>query len=696
MAEDTASAEVTQLNNQTIYIESDGSHYSGYQSGAAITGKIRIELDTGVSGRVQKWSAWPKLLSRTEPGGAEAWFSEDFQSSGRAKSYESPRPKEVDEEFSFTITPPQYTAFLVAACNNYADQLRGEGQSSAQIFEKDRWIQVGVASGLYHEMSGPSGNPLPGEVVGWGYFKKINVICKASESLDPVEQPITASYIRVEAVQTSAVRGKCELKLAGSVISKNPNTEVTFRYVDDKGQQSDLKTASTGADRTVAFKHDYPLSADKKSGKIRIVGQSHAFFSNWDSFENDCSTPPQDVATLLPPKAFHLEAIAKADTVMHRGLVCPANVAIWGIIKGRGPMTGAVTLRAGGSIKKLQVYNIENDEQVIVQGEHELSWSPQSLGQQNVKYTMDVTNKQGDIVDHMDVTQNFVCVKPQVSDAAQGAPGGLAGDVETPKSTNLAVNELGKKAQNGYVCPVKGRALAHIQTGAKSFSGKIEIYAGGSVKQQFDIDLPANYTTFYPYDHELAWDGTTIPSQNIVFAMKVLNQHGFEVASHNAVKKFDCTEIVTTGVAMPGGGYAPAPKDPTTSQQNRPAAAGQLAIGPALAIMAPKGTVRSGQIRLTGGPANATYELTFYRKVSGGYQPVNSAQLPKQMTGLTASFDLAGLDGGQQWRLEVCPVMGGQGTCKTSDFRVPRIGAKQQQAPAQATPFVIVPGAIQQ
>jgi len=132
-------------------------------------------------------------------------------------------------------------------------------------------------------------------------------------------------------------------------------------------------------------------------------------------------------------------------------------------------------------------------------------------------------------------------------------------------------------------------------------------------------------------------------------------------------------------------------------EQGRPVATGQLAVGPALAIMAPKGTVRSGQIRLTGGPANATYELTFYRKVYSSYQAVNIAGLPKQMTGLTASIDLAALDGSRQWRLEVCPVSGGQGTCKTSDFRLPVVSAvKQKTAPAQPTPFVIVPGVIPQ
>jgi len=689
---DSKSRKVTELNSPTIYVESDGNKYTTTQPAAPIQGEIEIHIDTEVSGRIEYWSGWP-VLGYQDKNGSEAWGN--FKTSGADKGYSSPRPKEVTEKFNFLITSAYYASTMVNACNAHAEKLKLQGQTTTQILSGNRWIEVAVDARLEIEVTGP-GEALT-EVQTWGSFKKVNVICLASESLDPPQNPITGAYLTAEGVDTITVGGACKLKLSGGLISQHPNTEVKFFYVDEKGKKSDLKTVNTGADSNVNFKHDYPLPSGHHSGKIRMVGQSHAFFSNWSDFDVDCAKPgPQGEATLLPPLPFHLEAIAKADSVMYRGMICPSKVAIWGIVKGRGPAQGHIVLAQGNTPRAMEPYDIKDDEQVIVQAEHNLDWEGAQTAQQNIQYAMYVTNKNGDVLDQKLVSQNFVCRKPEVADAHQGRPGGMTADVETPKSTALSVTELGKKAQNGYVCPVKGRVLAQIQTGTKGFSGKIVIYAGGSVKQQYDIDLPANYTTFYPYDYELPWDDTTIPGQAVAFAMKVLNQHGFEVASEDKIEAFACTEIKTTGIAQIGGGMTTAPKDPLPSQQGRPAASTQLAVGPAMAILSPKGTVRKGEIRLTGGPANATYELTFYRKVYSSYQPVNIAGLPKQMTGLTASFDLARLDSARQWRLEVCPVMGGQGTCKTSDFRVPLIGTKKQQAPAQGTPLIIVPGALGQ
>jgi hypothetical protein len=66
---------------------------------------------------------------------------------------------------------------------------------------------------------------------------------------------------------------------------------------------------------------------------------------------------------------------------------------------------------------------------------------------------------------------------------------------------------------------------------------------------------------------------------------------------------------------------------------------------------------------------------------------VNAAQLPKQMTGLVASFPLQALSGGRDWRLEVCPLGGAPTACKTSDVRLTRIGgAGAAAAPSPQSP----------
>jgi len=695
---DDADAVVDWINHPSIIVESNGHEYTGVKNSShSIEGKIRVHVDAEVTGRVESWFAWPELyLSKSMFPGTGG---HDFQDSGVSKNYNTPRPKEVNESFNFAIARQDYEDFVVVACNLHRDHLRDQNKTDGYIFGENRILKVFVSATIEAEMTGPDRlNPPPQEVSS---DPSLNVVCERDLSkdpvaLDPAPTPIKDSLLVALTAKTNRFTGECELQVSGTIVTQEPNVQIKFRYYSDKGQQSDLKTVTTDDSGFVNFLHIYPLAkGSKQSGKVQMIGASHAFMSNWADFAADCSAPPQDIKTVLPPKALHLEAIATADKVMYRGLVCPAKVKVWGIILGRGAVEGHVALAAAGKPEALEPYDIEDGQQVIVQGEHELTWEGLQSPQQNVKYAMYVTNKQGDVVDQMEATQNFVCREPQVSDAHQGAPGGVAGDVDLPKSTNLLVSELGKKTQNGYVCPAKGRVSAFVQSDAEGFSGTLAIFAGGSLRKEIAVDLPANHGTSYPYDYELPWNGSTIPSQHVVFAMKVLNKHGHQVASKEKIEGFDCTKIETTGVAQVGGGYATEPRDPLPSQQGRPVATGQLAVGPALAIMAPKGSVRSGQIRLTGGPANTTYELSFYRKSSGGYQLVKTAKLPKQMTGLTATFDLAALTGGRDWRLEVCPAKGGQGTCKTCDFRLPVVSARQQKtSPAPPPPFVLVSGGI--
>jgi len=691
---DSGRADVEWHNHPSIIVASDGSKYTEVLgSSHSVEGEIRVELDAEVTGRVLSYHAWPRLGIPGE-NVYSSWHA--FKDNGQSKSYSTPRPKSVNETFNFSIPRQDYAEFMVVACYLQADRMRSQGMNNSQVFSQNRIVDIFVGASVTYEMSGPDRvNPPPEEVQS---DSSITLICQRDDSLDPTAVPeIVSASLSIDVVKTNAAQDKCELRLKGSIETKNPGTEVKFVYVDETGKASDVKTVQTRASKVRNFEHSFPLPKGKKSGRIQIVGQSHAFLSNWADYTSICDGIADDVKTVLPPKAFHLEAIPMADTVMFRGLVCPAKVKIWGIIQGRGDWQGNGVLAVGNTPKAMEPYDISDGEQFIVQGEHGLSWEGLQSPQQNVKFSLYVTDKDGKELDQMQVTQNFVCREPQVSDAHQGAPGGVAGDVDLPKSTILLVSELGKKTQNGYVCPAKGRVSAFVQSDAEGFSGTLAIFAGGSLKKEIAVDLPANHGTSYPYDYELPWNGSTIPSQHVVFAMKVLNKHGHEVASKEKIEGFDCTKIETAGVAQVGGGYATEPRDPLPSQQGRPVATGQLAVGPALAIMAPKGSVRSGQIRLTGGPANTTYELSFYRKSSGGYQLVKTAKLPKQMTGLTATFDLAALTGGRDWRLEVCPAKGGQGTCKTSDFRLPVVSAvKQKTSPAQPTPFVIVPGVIPQ
>lgn len=425
------------LNAPLVTVASGGNAYTEVAgSPAPILGSLMVELDAGISGRVKSFKAWPRL-SMVEG----VW--EDFAGHSHSESYGLPRPKTVMTGFGFNIPKADYAGFMVSACNFHADRLRQQGLSNSQIFGQDRTYKIGVWGGLEYEMSGlPDVIPVPAEVRSWNSYPQISLTCQRDDSLDaPAAAVVSQAILVADAVRGATGGGKCELQLTGLVVTQQPNLDVTFVYVDDKGKQSDLKKVTTEADGDIGFKHDYPLSDGIESGKIRIVGQSHPFTSNWAAFEADCVGPAQDVATVLPPKAESLTFLER-DAVMHRGLLCPAQIVVVGTLKGRGKLTGGVALFAAGLPKALAQYNIDNDEKFYIKGEHTLSWGP-TQAQQTVTFAMNVTNTSGAIVEQLEKTEHFACRGMQTSGVAQGAAGGISPGTPAPThSQQAAVGQL--------------------------------------------------------------------------------------------------------------------------------------------------------------------------------------------------------------------------------------------------------------
>ncbi|MPZ12350.1 MAG: hypothetical protein GEU89_19370 [Kiloniellaceae bacterium] len=560
---DEGSTHVVNLLTPVIEIESDGSHYTNPAIALApLAASVNVALDAGISGRIKSFKVWLKFRAETSD-----WA--DFPQHANAVDWpQHLRPKSLNDDVYVSVPYGSHASYLVSYCNLQANALRQGGMTDQQIFSQDRPVEVAVISALQYEMSGVAGSFWDGfdasGVSGWQHFKKMTVVCQRHESLDaPTAGPIAGANLMAGTAQVNNATGACVLGLHGIISAAVPHLPVKFRYVDASGQQSDLKTVVTDANGLADFAHSYPLSADIKSGKIRMVGQGPVFLSNWADFESDCVAPPPQEAQIAPPKAIDLQGIATGDEVMRGGFACPAKVKIWGVVKGRASMDGHVALAADGTPKALEPYSIDDGETIAVQGDHTLSWGPTQT-QQNVKFAMYVTSKQGVVVDQLEKTEAFVC-RQVTSGVAQGAAGG-----------------------------------------------------------------------------------------------------------------------VSTGQSQP-----------THSQQ---AAVGQLALPQALAIQAPHGVVRKGEIRLSGGAANGSYTLTFLRKNGGAYTAVNAAQLPKKMTGLTASFPLKALTGGRDWRLEVCPQKQDRTACRTSDFRLPALGSAVGGSAGGGmvpTPFVIAPGAVQ-
>ncbi|WP_193371394.1 hypothetical protein [Pelagibius marinus] len=689
---DIARAQLLSSNAPVITVESNGSQYTQVTNASQhITGTIKIELDGGISGRVKSFEAFPRLGYIIGPLSV-SW--DHFKDSGISRSYEAPGPKSVTETFDFMIPRQHYADFMVAACNNHADKLRGEGKKNSEIFDKDRTLAIGLGGQVEADLSGlGSIEPSP-QLVNAPYT--IGITCKRDASLDPVTTAIKDAVLVAHTAETNNLTGACELQLSGTIVTQNPNTQVKFRYHSLKGEQSDIKTVTTDGSGFVNFLHAFPLAkGSQQSGKVRMIGTSHALMSNWAEFQADCSEPLQDIATVLPPKAVALEAYAMPGGVVKNNRICPTTVKFAGVMKGRGKVKGVVAISVDGKPKVLEQFQAEDGNHIVVQGEHSLSWEGNNAVKQSVLYRMVVLNLAGDTVDQIEERTSFLCRKPQV--AGGNAINELASNDILPKSVALSITTQGQKKLPGWVCPEKARLHGQVTSDDQPLTGKAILYAGASQVAEHDVELEANWGHNYDGEHSLVWNAAGQKKQTMLFTLKFFNQHGHLVKTVEQAEKFVCQKIVVNRAVAGGQGeLAPEQKDPLAAQQDAPAAVGQLAIRPDLAILAPKGRIRDGEIRLSGGKPMQTYKLTFFRKAGGKATQVNSAQLPKQMKGKNAGFPLAALTGARAWRLRVCPLGQGPAACETSDFRIPLVAARQQEkAPSKpATAVIVVPGAM--
>lgn len=175
-AAEMAQTTVQQVTPAVIEVRSDGKNYTGTNvPQIQIRGKVRVQLDAGVSGRVKTWSIWPKLAPVNIGVGYEA----QFQQNKTTKSYDAgQRPKSVDEETWMAMSHDATRNYAVSACQTRATQLRTAGKTNQEIFSADHAIPLELQAALSYEFSGVSvGQPLV-EVVG--NAPTFNIICKAS------------------------------------------------------------------------------------------------------------------------------------------------------------------------------------------------------------------------------------------------------------------------------------------------------------------------------------------------------------------------------------------------------------------------------------------------------------------------------------------------------------------------------------
>ncbi len=411
-AADWGGAWIGELDAAVITVASDGETYTSVEgSSPAIKGRIGMSLDAHEFGRVKAWSLWWSMQAY----GAQ---KKQFPELKYSKTYPlGDRPKKVKRDLPFSIPRQSYKSYAVEACNQLASLLRNDlGRTDEQIFGMDRVLSVKVRAEVSWDMSGYADDFGPArEQVGAGAVDKpevkdVTINCMKTP-VAPVVPEVTGVAMIVNGYDPINRGGQCQMRLKGSISSNIPNVDVTFRYVDGSGKESDLKTINTTADQSGSFEHSYPFSPGHKTGKVRIVGENYNFASDWKDYDFECGEKPtQDFATLLPPEIKLLEVGEMAPKFENQGHICPLKAKMIGGYLGRGPSSGRAVLTANGQVQKMQAFSIEDGEMKYIDGEFNLPWS--RVGgpfTQSVRFVFTLFNAEGAEVDRITKGGRYSC-----------------------------------------------------------------------------------------------------------------------------------------------------------------------------------------------------------------------------------------------------------------------------------------------
>ncbi len=291
--------------------------------------------------------------------GGDAWTNSYF--TFQHEPYEQIPMLAVDLPASNTqpALPEGYTHEAIVQCNQLSDEQKSAGQTIERSIGNAAYATMcldepGVTVtpdgefisyvlknvftlGVYGVFNPLEFGALGNGVLGATTPLSFDVNCQPAE---PVH--VESSYVL--AIEEATLGGHCAVHLSGNIQTNHPHQDVSFRYVDDAGHQSNVHWVNTGNAGHADFSHDYdiPLNPDgPESGQIRIVGVNHDFQSPWSGYELDCVAPGgADYLTQVPP-TLELE-IKPAETAMIDGQICPTSVhAIAGLHAPSG-FTGSV------------------------------------------------------------------------------------------------------------------------------------------------------------------------------------------------------------------------------------------------------------------------------------------------------------------------------------------------------------------
>lgn len=455
---DSVDTEVVNLVTKQIVVQSNGSSYHSVSHLANLVADVRIQVDTGAVGRVHDWRIWLGLTS--EDGDGQSYPSFDL-----GKSYDVfERPRRVDRTERLIVPAVAWKDFVLARCNELADDLRAQGLGNTAIFGQDRKLPLAVVPNFDVDTSGAGSNFFV-EGKPWTAHEKTEVVCKkwagiaipqASNSLGVTPAKVVNKGLSI--YEQYGITGVCKIRLDGWITTDQKNTEVSFRYRNQEGKTSQVWTVNTGANKTATFSHWYNINdngfsesgiALAETGFVRMIGVSHDFKSAWAEYTMECVEGGPATLTANEPPRLSMQIVEQGKVEVH-GYLCPERLKLVGLLEGRGNFSGKVVFFGPGYLAPPHDYSITHGQKLPFGADVTLDWSktpppsPHGPMGQNRSFRLNVTNTNDRVVASLPPRHHFAQCRPARLNPAvvprdgltvEPRPAGTAGSRKVPAAT---------------------------------------------------------------------------------------------------------------------------------------------------------------------------------------------------------------------------------------------------------------------
>lgn len=451
---DTAGAQVVGLTSTKIEVASNGSSYHSVSPFANLVAEVYYVFSAGAVGKVKSWKIWLGLASEQSH---VLWFP----SYGIQQSYPwYDRPSKADGTETLMVPAVAWEGAVKARCNELADSLRAQGLSDAAIFGQDRMVKLVVLPDFEMDTTGAGSNQIEEQAVHWSSQPRIDLVCKkwAGAAIPQAVDSVTTTPAKVvnkglSIYEQATLAGVCKIRLDGWITTDRKHAEVSFRYRNQEGKQSQVRTVNTGESKTATFSHwyDIPNTEWAETGSVRMIGVSHDFQSDWAAYSLDCvAGGPQTLGTNQPPKLSM--TIAEQGKVMVGDQICPERLKLVGLLEGRGAYSGQTIFFGPGFLSPPRDYSITEGQKVLVGADVELSWNNiltpvGGLKSQPRSFTFNVTDESGKVIASLaNQTHIARCTRPATNPVV-GGQGGLTIQPRQPAAPATSVPRLQQQIQ---------------------------------------------------------------------------------------------------------------------------------------------------------------------------------------------------------------------------------------------------------